>query len=329
MHIQAHSRIEEGRFVSIRGVDQWVTVRGRDQGNTPLLILPGPGAGFSVLAPLFAPWEHAFTLVQWDQPHAGVTHARHGGNTPGAYTIERLVADGLAVCAWATRRLGISRIAVLAFSAGTILGLHMIKRCPELFRAYVATGQITRWARQDALSYRMVLAAARQRHDAAAIAELERIGPPPYADTATDAIKAKYSVAPTAAEAAAFAALPAPTLAAMTDAPADAGYVPSRWLPQKDARAVATAAYDALRPELLSFDAAPLGPAFEVPMIFLQGELDACTVSAEVEQYAATIRAPHKKYVGIPDAGHSPWMMRERYLQLLDLHVRPLLSEDR
>jgi len=275
------------------------------------------------LAPVFAPWEHAFTLVQWDQPCAGVTCTRHSGNGPGEFSIARLVRDGLTVSEWVSRQLG-GPIALLAFSAGTIVGLHMIKQRPELFSAYIATGQITNWARQDALSYKMLLEQARQRDDSAAVAELEAIGPPPYADTATDAIKSKYVY--TAAESTAFAALSPAVLSSVTDPPADASFVPATLRPHKDARAVAMAAYDALRVEIVSFDAERLGLEFSVPMIFLQGELDACTVSSEVESYAAGIRAPYKTYVPVADAGHSPWMMRDRYLELLQEHVRPILT---
>jgi pimeloyl-ACP methyl ester carboxylesterase len=64
---------------------------------------------------------------------------------------------------------------------------------------------------------------------------------------------------------------------------------------------------------------------FQVPMIFLQGELDAFAVSADVEHYVAKIQSPHKAYIGIPGAGHSPWMM-PGYLELLRMHVRPIFT---
>jgi pimeloyl-ACP methyl ester carboxylesterase len=323
MYRQTNSRIEEGRFVSVRGVDQWITIRGEDRRNPALLILPGPGAGMCALAPVFAPWEHAFTLVQWDQPRAGVTCARHSGNEPGEYSIARLVHDGLTVSEWVGRRLGGCCIALLAFSGGTIVGLHMLKQRPELFSAYIATGQITHWARQDALSYQRVLEKARRLDERAVAAELEAIGPPPYADTATDAIKSRCCVLCTPADRAAFAEL---ARSSVTDPPANASFVPPTPRPNKDVRAVATAAYDALRAEIVSFDAEQLGLDFSVPMIFLQGELDPTTVSSEVESYAARIRAPYKTYVSIAHAGHSPWMMRDRYLGLLQEHVRPILT---
>jgi len=64
------SSIEEGRFVDVHGVEQWVSIRGSDVKNPVLLIVAGPGAGISRMAPFLAPWEKEFTLVQWDQPRA-------------------------------------------------------------------------------------------------------------------------------------------------------------------------------------------------------------------------------------------------------------------
>jgi pimeloyl-ACP methyl ester carboxylesterase len=326
MHPQSHSRIQEGRFVSVRGADQWITIRGDNRRNPAILILPGPGAGMCALAPVFAPWEHRFTLAQWDQPRAGVTGARHSATAPGEYSIARLVRDGITVSEWIGGQLGGCPIALLAFSGGTIVGLQMVKQRPELFSAYIATGQFTHWARQDALSYQMILEQARRSGDHAGTAELEAIGPPPYADTATDAIKSKYSMLYSAADSAAFAEL---ARSSVTDPPADATFVPPKPRPNKDVRAVATAAYDALRAEIVSFDADHLGPEFSVPMIFLQGELDAYAVSSEVERYVARIRAPYKTYISIARAGHSPWMMRDQYLALLQEHVRPILIKPR
>jgi len=70
--------VDDGFFGDVRGVPQWITLRGADIGNPALLILPGPGGAFSRLAPFFAAWEADFTLAQWDQPGGGATYARGG-----------------------------------------------------------------------------------------------------------------------------------------------------------------------------------------------------------------------------------------------------------
>ena len=89
---------------------------------------------------------------------------------------------------------------------------------------------------------------------------------------------------------------------------------------------MALPAYDALRDEIVTFDAERLGLEFAMPMLFLQGEQDLCTVTAEVRAYADKVRAPAKAFVGIEGGGHSPWMMREPFLKALVTHLLPILT---
>lgn len=309
---QPERRLAEQRFIRIHGVDQQLTLRGADRANPALIVLSGPGAAFSPWADFFAPWEARFTLVQWDQPGAGATLERNGA-AGGPLNLERLVRDGIAVAEWIRSDLNKRKVALLAFSGGTMIGLVIARRRPDLISAYVGGGQIVDWARQDELSYALLLERARRSGDAAASAELAAIGPPPYPDTATDAVKSKHAGAMTAAERAALAALDPAELAALEA------------LPFEKVRAQAMAAYDALRPEIVAFDARKLGLEFDVPMFFVQGELDVFTVTSEVQAYAESIVAPKKAFLPVKGAGHSVHLMRDELLRLLDEHVRPAI----
>jgi pimeloyl-ACP methyl ester carboxylesterase len=151
------SRIEEGLFVDVNGVQQWVTLRGDDRANPALLIIAGPGFGYAALAPFFASYERAYTVVQWDQPGAGFTFGKNGN--AGGLTLERLVRDGVRVAELTRERLRVQRIALLCVSGGTLVGLHMAQQRPDLFCAYVGTGQFVDWPRQDAQGYALLLEA--------------------------------------------------------------------------------------------------------------------------------------------------------------------------
>jgi pimeloyl-ACP methyl ester carboxylesterase len=304
---------EEG-FVRIGGNPQWLTIRGADRRNPVLLILTGPGAAFSRYRLLFASWERRFTLVQWDQPGAGATFERNGPEL-GALSIERLVRDGIEVVEHVCSGLDTRKVALLCLSGGTIVGLRIAKARPDLISAYAGSGQIVDWARQDALSYALLREQAEARRDTAASMELATIGPPPYADTATDAIKSRYAGAMTSAEAAALAALD-PTVLAELSA-----------VPMEQLRARATAVYDALRPEIVAFDGRRLGRNFDVPMFFFQGEQDLFTVTSEVRAYAEWLEAPVKRFVELKGAGHSTFLMPHELLRLLDLYVWPVVTD--
>jgi pimeloyl-ACP methyl ester carboxylesterase len=292
------SPVNEAGFVTLNGVAQWVTLRGYDPANPILLLLSGPGVAFSGLADLFAPWERSFTVAQWDQPGAGRTADRHGEDAP--LSLERLVADGLALAEHLRHRLPAAPLVPLGVSGGSIVGLSLLARRPDLFAAYVGQGQIFHWPRQQAASYRLTL-----ERLPAARPELEALGPPPWPDLAADAIWSRHAGAPTPAELAVMAGLPRPP----------AG---------QDPRARAMAAFARLRSGIAAFDADRLG-RFEWPLLFLQGEADLYTPTSALEAWLEGVVAPSKQLVQVPGAGHSAIFLAERLRPLLETHLPPLL----
>jgi pimeloyl-ACP methyl ester carboxylesterase len=139
--VTAARGVDEGQFVSINGVDQWITIRGQDVDNPVLLFLHGgPGMGSSFTAPAFSEWEKYFTFVQWDQPGGGFTQMK-APDGQGAMTIARFTKDGLAVTEHVLGRLQKKRLVLMGNSWGTLLGLEMVKARPELFSAYVGSSQ--------------------------------------------------------------------------------------------------------------------------------------------------------------------------------------------
>jgi pimeloyl-ACP methyl ester carboxylesterase len=312
--------IDEGVFAEINGIPQWLTFRGSDRRNPALLIFSGAGSALSRMAPFFASWEQEFTLVQWDQPGAGATQAKNGEAGTGPLTIDRITADAIAVAEFVRKHLRIERIAVLGISGGSIIGLKAVKQRPELFSAYVGTGQGVNWLRQEQLGYAMVLEQARAAGDQSAVAELEKIGAPPYKDSGADAIKSKHCGALTPTEQAYLASLDPAIMAAVRTPPAGASWI-AQGLPVTDPRATAMAAYEKLRGDIFAFDAYQLGISFDVPMFFFQGERDTYTVTSEVEAYAAKIQAPQKLFVTIPGGGHSAFFLRDIFLGLLTNHL--------
>jgi pimeloyl-ACP methyl ester carboxylesterase len=314
-------RIEEGLFVEINGVSQWMTLRGADRRNPVLLIL----ASLSRMAPFFAPWEQEFTLVQWDQPGIGATQAKNGDAGTGPLSLERLANDAIAVAEFVRNRLCVEKIAGLGISGGSLIGLKIIKQRPELFSAYVGSGQGVNWLRQEQMGYSIVLEQARLAGNQNAIKELEAIGAPPYLNAADDMLKSKYCGALTAAEQAYIAGLDPQIMAAVRNPPPGSTWI-APGLPLGDPRATSLAAYEKLRGEIFAFDARRLGLTFEVPMFFFQGEQDLYTVTSEVMTYAAEISAPQKLFAAIPGGGHSAFFLRDAFLALLTRHVRPVAA---
>ena len=320
--------VDEGLFVDINGQPQWITVRGRDRRNPVLLLLHGgPGVAMSNQAPLFADWERDFTLVQWDQPGGGATLAKNGPKGTGPLTIPRFVADATAVAEWARDHLHAGKLVVMGVSWGTILGLHLASRRPDLVAAYVGTGQAVDGPRGAKLGYDLALEAARKRGDAAAVAELEKAGPPPYARFEDFITRQKYVNPPgQPASAAEKAAIAEAGKLLAGPPPAEARWV-ARGLPELSQSDAIQGFLDTQRAafqETNRFRAEDLGLAFQVPMFFFQGEDDLNTPTALVREYAARIRAPRKEFVPIPGADHLAIVFHDQMLKLLAAKVRPL-----
>lgn len=293
--------IDEGLYLDIAGRPQWVAVRGRDRANPALMFVGGAGAGFAGIAPFFAPWEGDFTLIHWDQPGGGFT-----GGSPVSYAA--LSAMCAEVAGAVSGRFGLGRLALLATSGGTVTGLRALAARPELFSAYIGTGQVVHRGRQEQLSYEMLLDRARVASDAEAVEKLTEIGPPPYANPTGDLVKSAYANAPTPAEAAEWAAVVAlgPPQPGARHASPDA--------PVGDPRAAGFAAYVATKDELAAFDARALGTSFGVPLHVIQGEDDAHTVTSEVIPWAFEVGASLQL---IPGAGHLSVFLREPMLAAL------------
>ncbi len=180
--IDSEKGIDEASYVPIGGIDQWVTIRGEDRNNPVLLFLHG-GPG-DVTNPwtlvLFAAWEKQFTVVQWDQRGAGRTLRKTGPSIATTMTLDRMAQEGIELAEYLRKHLGKDKIVLVAHSFGSILGVRMVGSRPDLFYAYVGTGQVADETKNWAVGYEALLKKARALGNQRAIEELRRVGPPPY-----------------------------------------------------------------------------------------------------------------------------------------------------
>jgi pimeloyl-ACP methyl ester carboxylesterase len=322
LRIATPAGIDDALFVEVGGAQHWITIRGRDRANPVMLVLHGgPGSAMAGLAPAFVPWERDFTVVQWDQPGAGRTFRAAGRSIPANLGVERMARDGVEVAEWLRRRLGQDRIILLGWSWGSILGVHMVKARPDLFAAYVGTGQVVAMQEGEARAYDNVLAKARQRGDAAALAELDAIGAPPY-DALTDLETQRKWAALYELDRSLVAAVVLPQLFAPRTTLADLYDL---------ARGTIASTTHFVGPDmtgpLTEIDLRRLGPDFSLPMFVVQGAEDDFTPAALSRAWVDAISAPRKEFVAIEAAGHFALTEHGReFLAVLRERVRPLAT---
>ena len=316
--IRTPSGIDEAGFVRIDGQDQWITIRGRDRRNPVLLVLHGgPGGAMSHLIALMEPLERDYVVVQWDQPGAGRTLARAGGRIDPKLDIATMVRTGLGVSEHVSKRLGRDRIVLLGWSWGSFLGVRMAQARPDLYAAYVGTGQAaSAHPERDQWDYTYLLAQARAAGDGKALAVLQAVGPPPWKDRTAPQqlwrISGPYRgpMLSTADHAAAALAAPHWTLA--------------------DVRVLAggRAPFRTTVLEREVFAAEPdMAPVLPMPVVIIQGERDTNTPTDHARTWLARVRAPAKTFTVIPEAGHQALVTHNAtFTQALNANLRPLLG---
>ncbi len=177
--------LRDVRRIAPPGIDQWISVRGRDRRNPILLFIHGgPASTEAPVSWLYqSGWEDYFTVVQWDQRGAGKTYvANDPATTEPTITRDRMVADGEELVAWLRTTYGRQKIFVLGHSWGTIIGLEVARRHPDWLHAYIGMGQMIYGRDNERLGYDWALQAARADHNDKAVRDLQAIAPYPRAD---------------------------------------------------------------------------------------------------------------------------------------------------
>ncbi len=215
--------------------------------------------------------------------------------------------------------LGVDKVVVLAESMGTLTGLPLAMRRPDLFHALVATDLYVNMAANEARKWQLTLERLRAAGNTKGVAALEAIGPDP----------ARWDLgAWTTNMAWAFRTnVPTPNLDRKLLFPL------ALLSPIYSLRDLYTLfmgfqwSTAQMFTELKAYDARRLGPRFQVPFFLFQGETDVVTLTSLATEYFEEVEAPTKELALIPDAGHfAAFTQPDRFLAELRTRVRPLAA---
>jgi pimeloyl-ACP methyl ester carboxylesterase len=298
----AASAIDERGYVPIGGTEQWITIKGADRDNPVVLFIHGgPGNALSPFADaMFAGWEKDFTLVQWDQRGAGRSYGRSGPSIEATLSYDRIVLDGIEVAEYLTTHLSRKKIAIVGGSWGSLVGVAVAKKRPDLFTAYVGTAQLVNMRENSAASYEHVLAHARATKDTTAVGELTALGPQPWVGYAKWRTFRKWRVAYQAKLA----------TAARPDMRPSAEYASGKDLADSEAADDMNFAFfnfigQSMTGPMMDIDLRALGRGFGIPMYFVHGAADLNAVPEVARAYFEWIEAPRKEFFLVPDTGHA------------------------
>jgi pimeloyl-ACP methyl ester carboxylesterase len=299
--------INDEGMVTIGGEPQYIRIRSQDLDNPVIVDLHGgPGgaqSGFSYR--MIKPWTEYFTVVEWDQRGAGKSDDRSEA-LKATMSFERMIADAIEVIEYTKQRLGVEKVILVGHSWGSILGLVVAARRPDLLHAYVGMGQAVAWRPGFDETTRLSLEAARAAGDQDIIDALSALPAdwPPRDDTEAFFERISVVQAPLRRYGTGMHALKntenmlaalAPELLSSPDMPISD--VLDMLSPSDTTMGLVEDIYDLdLRTDL--------DPNFEVPLFFFQGDHDWQTPTSLARPFIESLHAPVKEYIAFERSAH-------------------------
>lgn len=168
--------------ITLGGYKQWILIRTHNVKNPLLLFLHGgPGSTEMGFAHKYEKkLEEHFIFVNWDQRGSGKSFSRK--IPKDSMNIEQFVSDAHELVLHLMKRFKKDKIVLVGHSWGSMLGVLLVQRYPELFSAYVGIGQATNLTENEKVSYQFTLDEARKRGNKKAERQLLKLQPPYFDD---------------------------------------------------------------------------------------------------------------------------------------------------
>ncbi len=316
LRITSPEGINEAKYIDVNGAQQWITIRGQNR-NAPVILFlhGGPAEANSEFAELYLPYEKKYVFAQWDQPGAGMTYIKAGDHQP-KLTLNGMADDGIAVAAYLRQELHAPKIILIGQDWGGVLGIRMIEKRPDLFSAFIGTGQIVGMMAGQRWQYQYALNRVTASHDEKMLSALKEVGAPPYRTLE------RYGQFQNCCRNPFW---PADDVAGIQRLQAMLAFSPSLTIPE------AYGWYKALRTDEVKQDTFVMkmkdlrdtDTTFAVPVFFIQGANDNVTPTVLVADYERKIQAPVKRIDAVPNAGHFViWTHPNEFLPLMQADLQ-------
>lgn len=285
--------------VELNGRKQWISIRGNDK-NLPILLFLAGGPGGTQMAAVrhdLADLEKHFIVVNWDQPGSGKSYDLGKNLTPEIY-----IEDGISLSEYLIDRFQQEKIYLVGESWGSALGVFMATEKPELFHAFIGTGQMVDFLETELMDYDKAMEIAKEKNDTNKIDALLEMGKPPYYEDVTwkSAEYLNY------------------LSSYMNSNPeiTNRGYQTFRDIFASEygiidkvnfLRGIVTT-FNHVYPQLYDIDLKEDYASLRIPVYFFLGRHDINAPTELVEEYYDVLDAPSKEIIWFETSGHSPWI---------------------
>jgi proline iminopeptidase len=291
--------IAELTSVNIDGHELSMMVRGHDVENPVLLFLAG-GPGGSELGAMrnhLPELEEHFVVVTWDQRGTGKSYPQL--DPTSTLTLDRVVADTLAVTDHLLERFDRQQLYLLGQSWGTTLGVLAVQERPDAYAAFIGTGQMVSQLATDTIFYDDTIEWAEATGREGLADELLSIGPPPYSDMLDyeTALSYEHQVYP-------YDRTPnSEGIGGFSE-----NFLVEEYtlIEQVHLLAGFMDTFSVLYPQLQHIDFRTDATRVEVPMYFVQGANEAAGRAIPFAEWYEILDAPVKELVVLDTSGHRP-----------------------
>lgn len=296
--------IAELSTVTLGGLEQTISVRAADPEKPILLYLSG-GPGQSDIAfarALLEPLTRDFVVVTWDQRGNGTSYPAL--EPVATFTLDQAVSDTIELAEHLTERFDEQRVYLLGESWGTTLGVLAVDRRPDLFHAYIGSGQMVSQRVTDQRIWRDLLATAEASGDWDLYDRVLSLGEPPYRDApwANSIILGLYPL---------LEEPYTPPQAYVTRGVASGvgpfGVMGAEYdlIDNVNLLRGLLDTFSLLYPQLQAIDFRTDVPRLEVPVYLLDGTHELRGRRDLAQEWFEGLSAPHKQLVTYEDAGHA------------------------
>ena len=300
--IAGENSIAELLRLELNGRKQWISVRGWDKSNPVLLFLAG-GPGGTQLGAVrheLGELEKHFVVVNWDQPGSGKSYY---ADRIKNITAQTYIDDGRALTEYLRERFDQEKIYLIGESWGSALGIFLIGEYPELYHAFIGTGQMVDFMETERMDYALARELAQQRGNTALLKKLAANGEPPYYGkdvTWKSAVYLNYL----SGYMASHPAIHNPGYNTLRDI----GSSEYGLLDKINFLRGIVNTFNHVYQQLYGIDLRKDYAKLDVPVYFFLGRYDVNAPTILVEEYEQLLEAPAKDIVWFEHSGHSPWI---------------------
>lgn len=316
--------ISEFRQIELGGIQQTIMIRGENLDNPILLYLHG-GPGTTELIPFrlaHRNLEKYFTIVSWEQRGTGKSY--NSNIMPESMSVEQFIADTHQLTEYLLKSFSKTKLLLVGHSWGSALGLLTANRYPELYYAFVGSGQEVKPAEGESIAYEYLVNVSKNNDKAKA--ELIEINIPneyPFIDENgrwfEDVKTQRKWLIALGGE-----------LYNRNDYlllfNANTIFAPEyTWIDFIGFAKGSVFSLKTMWPQILNLDFEKQIPRVNFPIFFLQGKYDYNTPTILVQRYFNLIKAPQKELFIFEKSGHMPMYEEpEKYDKILIENVLPL-----